>query len=670
MKPSSRKSLSWLASRAAAATLAVFSCMAAHADGTETLGPPSIAIASGSGLATAGFGLKTALTDSDILVVPVNAQVQQVLLYWEGRRSSNGRVMLNGQIVIGQEIGGPAPPFDNNPTFRADVTGLNFVQPGANSLTVSLLPAGFDEVQGAGVVAIYNEASVVTYGGRSFGLQAKVGPTVNRIGDTGSLPPQGGDLTPAPVVDTKLLNIVSARVVGSRTLGAASQTESTVAVSNVSALVSAIGIKADVIESRALARCTTTGPAVSGNASFLGLKIGSFNQPISFAPNRVLLNIPGVIRVVANEQTQSVVGTTGRITVNGLHVSSPLLALVLPVDVIVASTSAEVNCAGGIGRSFLEIRDGNDYAFKTISAEFPTAAGTVPQIFTFSPSPVARVAYVDLFVANAQAFVPAGDNAVIEIRVDGNVVYSEREVLNSVDGPNWDSPRIPLVIPAGASSVTVEIISDDENFLWLYASLVVPEISNSNLFSGQATVATVDLKHLGGVAVADTGPLPSSGGRLDATVSALAQPLGAGLLSATTGGASTVGAGDNSRATAFIESLNLSAFGINLSASVVRSTANASCDANNIATVNGKSEIANLLVLGLPVVVSPGYEIPLPLGGKLILDEQIVEQSAPNIASITVNAIRLYLPAQAPGFEDKKLIDVKIASSHADIVCR
>ena len=53
------------------------------AEGTETLGPASITIASGTGIVAAGTGMKT--QPGTISVdVPTGASVNQVLLYWSG----------------------------------------------------------------------------------------------------------------------------------------------------------------------------------------------------------------------------------------------------------------------------------------------------------------------------------------------------------------------------------------------------------------------------------------------------------------------------------------------------------------------------------------------------------------------------------------------------------
>lgn len=137
-----------------------------HADGTETLGPPvGIEIAQGSGIVTGGTGLFTQPSAIN-LAVPADASVEQVLLYWEGQHrgaTGDNTIVVDGQAIIGQLIGGPAFFFGGNvksSSYRADITALGLVQPGANALTVSGL--SFDEANnGAGVVVIIDDGSGV-----------------------------------------------------------------------------------------------------------------------------------------------------------------------------------------------------------------------------------------------------------------------------------------------------------------------------------------------------------------------------------------------------------------------------------------------------------------------------------------------------------------------------
>lgn len=655
---------------ALAAVVGGLASPAVHADGSETLGTPSIAIASGNGVATAGFGLADTGSDTSTISVPANAAVRQVLLYWDATPfNNNDQLVINDQLVFGQVIGGN--PFPNARSYRVDITNLNLVGPGVTNLSVRSIAGVASGIDGAGVLVIYSEATGQAYGGRAFAVQSRVGGNQTRVVDTGDLPPQGGDLNPAPTESTRF-GIVSARVIGSRTIGTGGVTQSTTSVANAGLVVSSIGIGADLIETQANASCTASGPVVSGSSRFSRLRIGSVDQAQSFEPNRVLLNIPGIIRIVANEQTVSGTGATRNILVNALHVSSPLLGLVLPIDVVIGSAEAEISCSGGTGSSYIEVRDGHDFAFAVLEGSSfpPSLARTEPQTFTFPASQTARTAQLDLFVSGATIDPVTGDTTRIDIRVDGNLVLSQSDLLNSSAGPQFDNLRLFVPIPAGATTVTVELVSTFENFTWITAALSLPNQPVGNLFSGQAIVAKANVKRFFIFAAGDTGALPSTGGSLDASVQTISQAAGGIILAGTTGKATTTGAGERSDSEASLQTLNLTAWGANISAQVISSEAHASCDANNNATVTGASSLANPQINGRPVTVTRGLTIPLPLGGSLVLDEQVVTQTAPNIASITVTALHLVIPAQLEEYRDKNLTALALATSHADIVCR
>ena len=133
----------------------------ASADGNEVLGTPSIPIATGSGVVVAGTG--TAVQPADINI-DVPGTPKQVLLYWEGQhRLSEGAdttISVNGTSVTGQLIGGPNFFFSltYSSTYRADVTALGLVAPGANTLTITDMQ--FPRANGgAGVLVIYDDGS-------------------------------------------------------------------------------------------------------------------------------------------------------------------------------------------------------------------------------------------------------------------------------------------------------------------------------------------------------------------------------------------------------------------------------------------------------------------------------------------------------------------------------
>ncbi len=107
----------------------------AHADGTETLGAPSLSLAVGTGVVMAGVGMHdqpAALT----LTVPDGASVEQVLLYYESGHDatrSDGVVpslQVDGMRVEGTLIGGPKPFYGavTASTYRADITELGLIR--------------------------------------------------------------------------------------------------------------------------------------------------------------------------------------------------------------------------------------------------------------------------------------------------------------------------------------------------------------------------------------------------------------------------------------------------------------------------------------------------------------------------------------------------------------
>ena len=181
-------------------TLAVVCAMAvafagsAFADGTETLGPPSVPIASGTGVVVAGAGTQ-AFPDVNrtfSLNVPAGATIKQVLLYWEGHWTDHAPhpsntpqvdgdnvVSLNGNAVVGTKVGGSTGFFihlssagwgtERFVAYRADVTSLGLVSAGSNTLTIgnmsfgSNFPLGgsaFNQGNdGAGVIVVYEDGS-------------------------------------------------------------------------------------------------------------------------------------------------------------------------------------------------------------------------------------------------------------------------------------------------------------------------------------------------------------------------------------------------------------------------------------------------------------------------------------------------------------------------------
>jgi hypothetical protein len=175
---------------------------------------------------------------------------------------------------------------------------------------------------------------------------------------------------------------------------------------------------------------------------------------------------------------------------------------------------------------------------------------------------------------------------------------------------------------------------------------------------------------LGGspIIVSDTGAVDPTGGSKEASLLQLRQ---AGVADADVLHASTIAQGDRSRGNASVANINvtaLNAFGHSVSASFLRSNAEAGCGVRG-ASSSGSSEIVNLVIDGTPIVVTgaPNQTITLPGGaGEVIINEQIQSSSGPNNADLTVNALHIILLNPIGGGQ---LANVIIASSHADINC-
>ena len=176
--------------------LALGACASAPsslANGSEALGRPSVHVAGGTGIVAAGTGMQPFpnMASSFSVSVPAGATVKQVLLYWEGHWTQHGSYALhapqtggdsmlsvNGIPVAGTKIGGNTKFYEQDSgavhgkemyvTYRADISSLNLVSAGSNTLTINDLQfesnflTGFPFTQGndgAGVVVVYDDGT-------------------------------------------------------------------------------------------------------------------------------------------------------------------------------------------------------------------------------------------------------------------------------------------------------------------------------------------------------------------------------------------------------------------------------------------------------------------------------------------------------------------------------
>ncbi len=177
--------------------------------------------------------------------------------------------------------------------------------------------------------------------------------------------------------------------------------------------------------------------------------------------------------------------------------------------------------------------------------------------------------------------------------------------------------------------------------------------THATSYSGRATVVQATVLGVS-TKLVDAGPLPSSGGAMEASLLNASVP---GLLTAEVLHATTVGQGSSSQSEASVAELALSVGGNSISAGFLEARATAMCtDAG--ATASGSSAIARLSVNGQTIAVSgaPNQTVSLP-NGRVIINEQ----TSADTGDITVNALHVIVDGVA---------DVVISSAHADITCQ
>lgn len=184
----------------------------ALADGTEVLGPPSIPIATGTGIVASGVGLEAGQPQTITLSIPPGVTVKQVLIYWSGGAIGDGNpgdntMLVNGNNVTGALIGGPTFFFSRSSgryyfsAYRADITNLGVVAPSAtpNQVVVDGLDFGSDENNGAGIMVIIDDGSSPAEVFLRDGIDVAF---VNFTGTRGAAVPQTYTFAAAPFART------------------------------------------------------------------------------------------------------------------------------------------------------------------------------------------------------------------------------------------------------------------------------------------------------------------------------------------------------------------------------------------------------------------------------------------------------------------------------------
>jgi len=185
----------------------------------------------------------------------------------------------------------------------------------------------------AATVSVANASAATSYSGQARPLSVTAFGASVSIGDTGALPMTGGSQS-AALLNLNLLGFATVGLLQGTTSGSGDQ--STSQASLVSVSVPIVGLSADVVKSQSTAQCSGTTPSVSGSSDLVNVTL--LGLPISAPMPNVKIVAPGGISVILNEQTSTVNGNQGSITVNAIHVTGP------GIDIVVAGAESDITC--------------------------------------------------------------------------------------------------------------------------------------------------------------------------------------------------------------------------------------------------------------------------------------------------------------------------------------
>jgi len=188
-------------------------------------------------------------------------------------------------------------------------------------------------VVAAATAGATNASAATSYSGQARPLSVSAfGASVN-VGDTGALPASGGSQS-ASLLNLNVLGLATVGLLQGSTSGSGDQSTSSASLVSVSLPI--IGLTADVVKSTSTAQCSGTTPSVSGSSDLVNVTI--LGLPVSAPMPNVAITLPGGISVLLNEQTSSVSGNQGSITVNAIHVTGP------GIDIVVSSAESDITC--------------------------------------------------------------------------------------------------------------------------------------------------------------------------------------------------------------------------------------------------------------------------------------------------------------------------------------
>lgn len=188
-------------------------------------------------------------------------------------------------------------------------------------------------IAAAATIGVATASAATSYSGHARPLSVSAFGASVSVGDTGALPSTGGSQS-ASLLNLNVLGLATVGVLQGTTSGSGDQSTSQASVLTVS--IPIIGLSADVVKSQSTAQCSGTTPSVSGSSQLVNITL--LGLPISAPMPNVAIALPGGISVVLNEQTSTVSGNQGSMTVNAIHVTGP------GIDIVVASAESDITC--------------------------------------------------------------------------------------------------------------------------------------------------------------------------------------------------------------------------------------------------------------------------------------------------------------------------------------
>jgi hypothetical protein len=178
--------------------------------------------------------------------------------------------------------------------------------------------------------------SPASFSGQATAIKANVLDIVTTLSETSPLPSAGG-AEECNLLVGSVPNVLTAKVLHAACVGQGDRSRAEAAVADLDLFCGYNSISAAFIMSRAQAMC---GPSVTGSSQIIGLTVNGKSIYCDGTPNQTILCIGG--KIVLNEQSSSVSGGYGAITVTAIHIMINGVA-----DIVVSKSHADINCPKG-----------------------------------------------------------------------------------------------------------------------------------------------------------------------------------------------------------------------------------------------------------------------------------------------------------------------------------